>query len=221
MEESNKFINISFSIVEIQYFPCVNYFYYLSRSTYCVIEASESFQKMSFRNRTVVLSNNGLVSLSVPLKNGRDQKVLIREVEVDNSQSWKTQHWRTILSCYKKAPFFDYYAEQVEELIFSDKVFLFDLNLAILQWLIKVLKMPVSFGLTDEFVKIYQDASVQDLRNKWLPRNFQENLSDSFPKYPQVFEEKMGFQPNLSILDLLFCEGPNSTNILRKATFKA
>jgi hypothetical protein len=168
---------------------------------------------MSFRNRCVIASNNGLVSLTVPLKNGREQKVLITEVKIDNSQNWQRQHWRTIHSCYRKAPFFDYYAAPMEELIFSKTENLFELNLVILKWIENVLKISIEISFTPAFKKEYPQNEYLDLRNHWLPKNFQQQTEVS-PKYSQVFEDKIGFQPNLSILDLLFCEGPNTKNLL-------
>jgi hypothetical protein len=118
------------------------------------------------------------------------------------------------VSCYRKAPFFEYYSEKVEELIFSECKYLFDLNVSIINWVSAVLKIEGNVGITTEYHTDYDRHLVTDLRSKWLPKNFQDAEEGEFPRYTQVFEDRIGFQPNLSILDLLFCEGPNAKNRL-------
>lgn len=203
-------MNNAIIIVEGQYFSCINYIKALNKTKHAKIELYESFQKMSFRNRCILASDKGLINLTVPLKNGREQKCLITEVEIDNSELWARRHWRTICSCYRKAPFFDFYAGDVERLIFAEKKYLFDLNMSILLWVKHVLKLKTEISFTDKFVSIYIDQDVLDVRKKWLPKNFQKGDDAAEIRYEQVFREKTGFQPNLSILDLIFCEGPNA-----------
>lgn len=201
-------------VVECQYFPNSCYISTLIKEPYILLEACEAFQKTSFRNRTMVPGANGVVSLTVPVKNGREQKTLITQVEADNSQDWRTQHWRTISSCYSKAPFFGYYAEGVHGLIFSDEQLLFQLNYSILKWIFQVLKVQPEISLTAEYKRDYSHTNVVDLRNQWLPKNIHARSPEGYVKYPQVFEDRIGFQPNLSFLDLLFNEGPNAAHLL-------
>jgi hypothetical protein len=199
---------------DCQTFPCVILSCYLIKTSNILLEACETFQKGSFRNRYMIASANGMVSMSIPLKNGREQKMSIRQVEVDPDLKWRREHWKTLVSCYKKAPFFEYYSESVKDLIFQEQQFLFDYNFSILKWVMQVLKTTATISFTAEFVKTYSEPGLIDLRNKWLPRNFQKGLENHNLKYSQVFEDKIGFQPNLSIIDLLFNEGPNTRNIL-------
>lgn len=199
-------------IIEYQYFGCINYINTLFQFSNIEFEACESFQKMSFRNRMVVAGSNGLVHLSVPLEKGRDQKQLIRDIRISYSLPWQQQHWRTIESCYNRSPFYEFYRNDLEGLYSRKPVFLIDLNREIRDWLWKVLKIPATFAETSEFKHQLPDGTT-DLRNRWLPKNFQ----DPFPSitYQQVFEDRIGFQSNLSMLDLLFCAGPSSHSLLK------
>lgn len=194
-------------IIESQYFPVIDWFKIFSGGTNVRIEQYETFQKMSFRNRCIISGSNGLVNLSVPLQNGREQKAPIHDIRIDNTQAWQKQHWKSIVSSYSRSPFFEYFGEGVNRLLSEKQVFLFDLNFSIIKWLTNVLEMPVSVGLTDTYVKNYNPDNVFDYRNKWLPKNFQAEGAQWMPRYTQVFENKFGFIPNLSILDLLFCKG--------------
>lgn len=198
-------------IIDNHYFPCINYLKMLLGYQYVNLELYENYQKNSFRNRCVVAGSNGLINLSIPLVNGRDQRVAYRHLKVDNSQAWQVQHWRTITSCYQKAPFFEYYAPGVEALLNGGYEQLFDLNLAILTWLKKVLKLPVVLQTTADYLNHYPEETITDARNRWQPKNFQQASAESgLAPYFQLFEDRIGFQPNLSILDLLFCAGPHA-----------
>ena len=205
-------------ITENQYFGSINYINTLFRYSNIVIEQYESYQKMSFRNRCVVGGSNGLVHLSVPLENGRNQRQLMKDVRISYAGRWQAEHLRTIESCYSRSPFFEFYRDGVWELLQKRQVFLLDLNLSILGWLQKILQYTGTISLTDTYCREYP-PQVADIRNHFLPKNFQD---DPMPfSYTQVFGDRIGFQPNLSILDLLFCCGPEAKNLLKdnKLTF--
>ncbi|NCT94761.1 MAG: WbqC family protein [Chitinophagaceae bacterium] len=197
-------------IVESQYFGSVTYINTLFHYTDVKIDVCEAYRKMSFRNRSVVAGGNGLVHLSVPLLHGRDRKQLTREVEISYHQDWQKQHWRTLTSCYQRAPFFEYYADWLAGFYEKKPRFLLDMNQEILDWLVKVLKLPVRPGTWDGTEPL--PAGYADGRNRWLPNQFQQ-VPASF-QYYQVFADRIGFQPNLSILDLLFCTGPEAHSLL-------
>lgn len=171
----------------------------------------EDYRKMSFRNRFVVAGSNGIIPLSVPLVMGRNQKLPFKNVRISYQQNWQLMHWRTLTSCYNRSPFFEYYKNDVEAFFAKQWVFLFDWNLAILNWLQKILNFPAEIIVSEQ---IPEDT--EDLREKWLPKNFQKG--DLEIRYPQVFESKIGFQKNLSILDLLFNMGPHAANVLNSSS---
>src|SRR3954454_23722404 len=104
-------------VIDLQTFPCINYIRKLILEKHIKLDKYESFQKMSFRNRYVIAGANGIQSLTIPLVGGREQKKLIREVCIDNTTDWKTKHWGSLLSAYSKAPFFEYYSQEIKNLI--------------------------------------------------------------------------------------------------------
>lgn len=200
-------------VIECQCFPCVGYIEKLIRHKYIKIEQCESFQKMSFRNRYIILGANGIQNLTVPVVGGREQKTLIKEVRIDNSTDWQTKHWRSLLSAYSKAPFFNYYYQGIKDLIYSKEENLFSFNINILNWVCNALRIKPVIAFTEEFNLVY--SVEEDGRNYFLPKSFQK-VEETFPYYSQVFEDRTGFQPNLSIIDLILCEGPNSLNLIRQ-----
>jgi hypothetical protein len=175
------------------------------------IEQYENYQKMSFRNRCEVAGCNGVVNLSVPLEHGRNQRQLMKDVRISYQTGWQTQHLRTLESCYSRSPYFEFYRDQVEVLIRKKEVFLLDKNLAILEWLQQKLKFPSKITLTHTFQK-ESPKNVLDLRNHFLPKN--ARTEEIGFEYTQVFEDKIGFQNNLSVLDLLFCTGPDAQRLV-------
>jgi WbqC-like protein family len=196
-------------IIENQIFPVVNSFKYLFKKEYACLFPYEGFERAGFCNRYIVAGSNGLVQLSVPLAGGRNQKRNFRDVPISYNDNWQLQHWRTLESCYNKSPFFEYYREDLKNFFAYRQEYLFDLNLSILFWLKSILKFSAEVEIVENVPE-----GVEDLRNKWSPRNFQKD--ECLIKYPQVFEEKIGFQKNLSILDLLFNVGPEASELLKK-----
>lgn len=192
-------------LIENQYFGCIYYYLSLFKYSNIEIESCEWYQKMSFRNRCILYGSNGLITLSVPLEDGRNQRRLIKDVKIDYSAPWHQRHWKSIQSVYGKSPFFEYYASPLKGLLEKKQIFLFDLNTEIFHWLKKILKIEGEISFSETYQKDVL-AGVVDYRNKWLPKNFQEEKSRF--NYPQPFEEHLGFQHNLSILDFLFNEGP-------------
>ena len=211
-------------IIEVQYFPPIEYFKQLFQFPHVVIEAHENYQKGSYRNRCHIAHSTGVQVLSVPLRKGKNAKQLIREVAIAYGMDWQKQHWQSIRTAYGSAPFWEHYAPQLEPFFLKKWDYLFDLNLAILEIFLKILKLKntvnVSFSTDYEINFITKEindtpSGVQhsgvDLRNKILPNktNFQGE------KYAQLFQERTGFIPNLSILDLVFCTGPQALSIIK------
>ncbi|MBN9297478.1 MAG: WbqC family protein [Filimonas sp.] len=203
-------MNEKILIIDNQYFPCINLIKKSIKFSHVKIESCDTFQKNSFRNRCVIAGSNGLINLSVPVEKGRDQKTPYREVKI-SQEKWQIQHWRTIVSCYQRAPFFEYYSNDIKQLIFSNVNYLFEINFNILLYINKLLKNKIQIEQTDDFIFSYDNSQFEDARNTWKPTNFQQGEG---VRYFQVFEDRIGFQPNLSILDLLFCEGPNALHLL-------
>ena len=188
---------------EYQYFPSVIFYKYLYKYSNIIFELYETYQKMSFRNRCIIAGANGLIQLSIPLQEGRNQKALMKDVRINNSQKWQSGHWKSIVSCYNKSPWFEFYKDELNLLFERRFEFLLDWDLACFEWSVRKLDLQVKVSSTESFVIRYGDE-VADFRNRILPKNY---AGFEGPVYHQVFESKAGFTPNLSILDLLFCEG--------------
>ncbi len=201
-------------LIELQYLPGIIVYKNLVKASHVKFEQYESFQKMSFRNRCKIATANGVINLTVPIEGGRNSNTLVRDVKISNRNRWQHIHWRTIFSAYNRSPWFEFYREEMEKFYSRNFVFLWDWNLEILLWTIDKLGGKIELGFTENY---QPPGSVQpdtaDWRSKVSPKNYLE-FADECPRYRQVFEEKLGFFPNLSIIDLLFCEGKNSLPLL-------
>lgn len=199
-------------LVETQYLPPVALFAKAKHFAYVHLEAYEHYQKGGYRNRCLIVGANGVQMLSIPLEKGKHQQTPIKEVKISNKESWQMNHWRSIQSAYGKSPFFEYYALDFEPFYTREFNYLFDWNLELLNTIIDL--MDFSFSVQE--TKQYNTAPLPDcidFRNQLQPKH-RIKKGTALPHYPQVFEAKNGFIPNLSILDLLFCAGPEAIKYL-------
>lgn len=175
------------------------------------IEAHEHYIKGGFRNRFCIATANGIASIGIPLRKGKNEGQSIKSVEIAYETDWQRQSWNTIKSAYQRAPFFEHYAESVQPLLTHRHKYLYDLNWESLHLILRWLKWPTTISESEIYQKTEQTLSAVDFRNKMKVNNRSE--FESKP-YPQVFEDKWGFISNLSILDLLFCMGPEAAKYL-------
>ena len=169
--------------------------------------------KECYHYAITMLSSN--INLSVPIEGGRNTKQLIKDVKISYSEGWQQQHWKTIVSSYAKAPFFEYYHNEIEVLIKKQHTFLIDKNMQIIFWLIKKFKLQTIVSLSENSEQKILSNELSFL-NEWIPSNYTSEENETV-HYNQMFEEKLGFQRNVSILDLLFCEGPRKTKFFNSA----
>lgn len=177
------------------------------------IEQYENYQKRSYRNRCYLASPSGLQLLSVPLEKGKNNQQVIRDVLISYHQNWPAQHWKTIKSLYGNAPFFEEYAHIVGEILHQKHKFLFDLNQRILQEIIKILRIDKEITFTNAYQQVLAAGQI-DCRQLINPVHSIPDPHFNPRPYGQVFMEHTGFLPNLSILDLLFCSGPETKLLL-------
>ena len=198
-------------LLEAQYLPNVQYFSKLVQIPSLVLEAHENYQKGSYRNRCHIAGANGLMRLSIPLRKGKNEKLSIQKTEISYDEPWTSQHWHSIRSAYGNAPYFPYYQDEIEALFQDRPKYLFDWNKSLLQLIIDLLQLPVEISLSEDFAKAVPDDTL-DLRGHIHPKSHRQRVDRNFQPvpYPQLFEERHGFLPNLSILDLLFCAGPQA-----------
>lgn len=197
-------------LTELQYFGTISYIKSLCKAQNICFDDHEAFSKMSFKNRTIIASAQGPLNLTIPIVGGRDQKNKLIDIQIDYSTQWQSQHIKSIHTCYKRAPFFDYYEDNLNRLILTRSENLSAFLIEIHQWVQKQLKQ--SWQISPNSLS---ENSIE-LKDKWLPKNYIQ-LPDPI-KYHQVFEEQNGFIPNLSILDLLFCCGGKQAQVLLKSS---
>jgi hypothetical protein len=199
--------------MELSYLPPLSEFRKLFIGKSVALQSTQHFRKNGFHNRTIIPAANGLVCLTVPIKGGREVKASLKDVVIDNSQRWQTKHWRTITAAYGRSPWFEYYEPSLTHFFHSEYVELMQWNLDILHWLINLLGANISLSLEDNVqVNITNGGVMHPLIRT---SNFQNPLfTESLPVYNQVFSDRIGFQPNVSVLDLIFNEGKKGLLLL-------
>ncbi len=197
MKKNNQYI-------DLQYFGDIKFISTLIKSTNAFFLPDVRYEKSLHLNRTRLIGANGPLLLTVPLIGGRDKKQKLKDVQISYVDPWQKIQWRGIDSSYRKAPWFDDYAPQLKKLFELREKYLLDLNLKTMEWVVKKLKLKLDI--------LADDKSVEKIEEEKLIGKGLYN----FNNYQQVFSERHGFVPNLSILDLLFCEGPSSTAYLEQ-----
>lgn len=192
------------------YFGSTTHYSLIAQSKSYLIESKEHFIKQSQRNRTEIYSANGKLILSIPLKKWRNHSP-IDQMEVSFDEDWQTLHWRSMESAYRASPFFEYYEDEIKPLIYSKESNLIKRNTLIEESIKKIIGIESILDYTSLYEK-----SEMDWRKLLHPKNKELAKCFSIPSYIQVFEEKHGFIPNLSILDLLFNLGPESRSYLNR-----
>lgn len=202
-------------LIDLQYLPTLEYFCCLQQADKVIIEANENYVKQSFRNRTAILTANGVSSLSIPIVGG-NKKTNIRDIQIDYSQKWINNHWRALQSAYGKAPYFEYYADYFLQIFNEQEQTLFLLNKKILTLCLKFLQMEIAINFSKSYSQV-PEKGIIDLRSVIHPKkSYVLNEHYHSQPYIQLFGNE--FVPNMSIVDLLFCEGPNAQNIIKKST---
>jgi hypothetical protein len=205
-------------LLELHYLPSIQYVSKLLQYPKVVLEQHENYSKGSYRNRCHLASSAGLLRLSLPLAGGKNQQQPIREVKLKYDEPWQSQHWTAIKSAYGKSPFFEHYEHQFLPIFQKKYLYLWEWNWDLLQVILDIISLEKNIQLTDQFEKEPIDGIV-DFRNKISPKenNKEEDLDFKQAKYVQVFEAENGFLPNLSILDLIFCAGPEAVIYLQRS----
>lgn len=180
-------------VFEAHYLPCPEYFWLIRRRP--VIDPWEWYEKQSYRNRTHIATAHGVMALTVPVC--VSGKMRMNEVPVDYRQKWQNQHWRTIESAYRKAPFFEHYADELKNILYEKQDSLFELNYRLIVFAMKSLSFPQKIELTSSW------------SGEAHPVIHPKKKSDyCCGSYRQVFGGE--FLPNLSFIDALFCIGPQA-----------
>lgn len=202
--------NMNNPLFSLHYLPCIAYFKKIVLYETIVIETQENYIKQSYRNRCEILSANGVLPLIIPINHQSNQ--LISEIKTQTDTNWKRHHWQSIISAYNSSPYFLYYKDGFEDIYQNENIDdLFQFNLALFKLCLKLLKLETQIVFTQD----YQKNIELDFRNAFNAKQTLENL-EVFKPYYQVFDSKYSFQPNLSIIDLLFSQGPYSKSYLHE-----
>lgn len=190
-------------------FPNIYWWSYAFNADTILLDQAEHFEKMSLRNRYLVSGSGGLNTLSIPIAEGRQQRKPMNEVKIDYKSDWQKKHWRTLQTVYNRSPYFEFFNQDIQSLYLQKFDMLIDFNEASIHLMAQLLNIKLNLNKTGFYQKNYPEI-ITDIRGDF--RSNQYNLyPEEYPVYHQIFEDRLGFLPNLSILDLLFAEGKNST----------
>jgi len=202
-------------LLSSHYFPCITYFACLVNSNRSIIDFGEYFVKQSYRNRCLIYSANGVLPLSIPVE--KKGKTYMTDVGIDTNSDWKTLHWRAISSAYNSSPFFEFYSDDLKKIFFTKHNSLIEFNNSLLLHICKEIGMSKKLETNSTYLEaMYTDT---DLRTTLNPKS-KCDIVIELPRYIQIFESKHGYIENLSILDLLFHEGPETHNYLKRLKLK-
>ncbi len=202
-------------ILPVCYLPPIDYYCHIIRNSNILFEKFETYPKQTFRNRTIILSANGPLRLTIPVIKPYGNKTKTSDVLIDNNSSWNKIHIRAINSAYNKSPFYLYYKDEIEELILKSGETLIDFNISLFCLINKFLRFQPNFEFTKEYIK--------DIKVNYDYRQYGKDhtVSDfTFKDYTQVFNDRIGFTPNLSIIDLIFNKGPEAMEYLKNSVLK-
>lgn len=209
------------NVLSTAYFAPVAYYALLFHEQDIVIEAHENYNKQSYRNRMFIGTNQGPLALSVNVEKGYETKCPIQEVRLSSHGDWLHQHEIALMSNYGSSPFYEYYIDDILEVLRSDEQTLFGLNEKIRERICELIGFSAKVRYSDQYLR-NDSENFRDLRNTLHPK---KNILESVPEfvanpYYQVFGQKQTFMPNLSVLDLLFNLGPESILVLRDSIRK-
>jgi len=194
------------------YFGSIAQYIAIVQSKTLVFENEDNYQKQTYRNRTYIYGANGKLLLTVPIKHTREEgRKLYRDVRIENEFKWQMLHWKSIQSAYRTSPYFEYYEDDIAHLFEKRKEYLLDFNYECLDTICQCLQLDISYTKTSSYQKDsenYNDMRMLVQAKKEKPYELET--------YIQVFSDKHGFIPNISILDLLFNEGTSALTYLER-----
>lgn len=196
-------------LLSTTYFGPIQWYQKLYRAEYVQIERWESFQKQTYRNRCIIATTNGPQALTVPIE--RQFTInCIKDIRISDHGNWRHLHWNALQSAYGESPFFDYYQDDIRPFFEQRWDYLLDFNEAIREKMCELLDIQPKVDYSKKFTVYSLSSCVPDYRMVIRPKNPEPDPDFTPKRYYQVYEQKHGFLPNLSILDLLFNMGPES-----------
>ncbi|MCC8019524.1 MAG: WbqC family protein [Rikenellaceae bacterium] len=211
------------NLLYLAYLGNVQYYSKLCCSE-CSIDIYENYVKQSYRNRCEIMTAGGRTALTVNVvKPGNFSRTPLRDVRIDNSKRWQHIHWQAIVSSYANSPYFDYYAHLFEPFYRKEYVYLYDLNRGLMETVIGILGSTRRPVFSDRYIDLRMETGdagkYTDYRSAISPKARLKREDTRFVPEPywQVFSDRFPFEENLSVIDLLFCEGPAAGDIIRRS----
>lgn len=197
-------------LISTSYLPSIHYMALLAKHPVVAIEKHETFPKQTFRNRTLIATGNGVLPLHVPVSRPDGNHTTTGNMTISYHEPWNIRHWRAIVSAYNAAPYFLYYMDGLEEILLKKHELLIELNDALLKYLLGKLKIACTLEYTSTYRQ--PEPNLPDLRYTLTAKRSQSGMP--LPPYSQVFDSRLGFLPNMSVIDLLFNLGPEAKSYL-------
>ncbi len=196
------------AVFPLFYLPSVEFFKNLQnhKENTLLIEKHEHYPKQTSRNRTVIASPNGKLNLTVPVQKGSNNHTAYKDIKISNEDNWQRIHWLSLETSYRSSSYFEFYEDAFHPFYHKKYKFLFDYNQELLEVILKAIKLPVKYEFTNEYEKTYDN--LVDFRQSL---NWKNESGYQNKPYFQVFEDKYDYQNNLSIVDLLFNQGPQAS----------
>lgn len=203
-------------LLTTSYFPPIQYYNKIVKDSDILIEQFENYGKQSYRNRCDIYGANGKLTLSVPVIGGARKKILTKDIQIEYVENWQKIHFKGIESAYRKSPFYEYYIDDIEPLFSKNHKYLIDLNNEIMEVVNEILEISPNMQLTKDYIENID--GMDDWREGIHPKASKRRDDPSFVAnpYTQVFSDKLGFEPNLSVLDIIFNLGPEALYYLEK-----
>ena len=199
-------------VLSALYLPPISYFKVVASNAGAIlIDKHENYVKQSYRTRAVIGTASGTLKLIIPIRHIGNQRRVMKDVQIENDFQWQRLHWLSLQTAYRSSPYFEFYEDEFYHLFHGEEKFLVDFHLKQMELIMKCLKLPNTITLSSSYVEL--EAGETDYRRLIHPK--QKLDPSDYPPYYQTFEDRNGFVPNLSVLDLLFHLGPESVSYLK------
>ena len=200
-------------LLPIFYLPPISWFaVFLKEEEEIVLEQYENFPKQTYRNRANIYGANGKLSLIIPISHSG--KRIMKQIEISHRENWKQNHWKSIKTAYQSSPYFEFYEDKLQKIFEFETESLIQFNLNTLKIIQDILKTEKAYSLNNEYAKVPSELNFRERFSAKKETEFE------MEEYYQTFSDKLGFEKDLSILDLICNKGPETLTYLKNIETK-